>query len=184
MKIKTKIIAAVAAIAAVTLCAAAASASNEDNSMTYGVYMGKTDVSKTMDGKEYIDINDSYVAWATISSDGQQSSILPYVPAGDENGVYYDRSTVPASIALYYINDRGYNINGTRIDCIVAESTENYVILNYNGIGIKEDGTEEAVNDYWKVDVSKLFAGSPTFYEPLPGYEVPENAEQFAKVVY
>lgn len=180
MKIKKRVFVSAASVAAIALFTGFSANAGEENIPKYSVFIGTCAVCDSID--------ENYVEYPTLSMRrGYNRADLPcrdiYDSQEAENGLPYDRICT-WSICTYYMNDVGYCMEGTHIDCDVVESAEDHVVLNFSGIGVKEDGSEEVVNDYWGLEVGKIMNDIPTYYVPLTNYEISENAENYAKVVH
>ncbi len=114
---------------------------------------------RPMPGATAID-GESYISFADLDDIDFYTFFLHYDAPAD---VQLNFGTL--DIVDYYSADCGYVGSGTKIDCDVVETNKKQAVLHYSGVGVTEDGTKAEVDDYWTVNMEKLWNGEYTDIE-------------------
>lgn len=138
------ITAAAAAIAALTILAAT------NKSYTIDV--------RPLPGATYLD-GESRIEFADLESLNYYNYRQYYSDIADIQQNYTDGAL---DIVNYYSLERGYIGQGTYIKCSVSEKNKEQLILHYYGAGVTSDNISENVDDYWIINMDKLWRGEST----------------------
>lgn len=129
-----------------------------------------------------LDSTDSYIHSFELANVKYYDADLHYKRSEEDSYFLEERSsnniysgTLP--ICEYYSTDCGYCNDGTQITCEAVETNKEYAIIHYFGTGVKDDGTAETVDDYWRYEIGEFFEGRPTYSGLLLGYTPSQENE-------